>query len=203
MIFKKCKIRSWWSRYWLDSIWYQYQSNLRFSGYNNYASAHDIIFNSENGPRYNVNADFYDNYSAIELRDQWRVVNGEWIQVWSPNIKSQTIAFWWYSSNWQNYASSEYSIPVCYSTNFSIDIANNNIQLNLFATTGYDTNSWNLVPLANLSTGWHYFTLTYSNEQIIFYLDGIQTKTIDVTANNVLDYFLIQNSLLIGNPQFM
>lgn len=172
------------------------------SGYNNYGSIHNIDFSSENGPRYNVNADFYDNYSAIELQDRWRTVNGQWTQVWTPYIKSQTISFWWYSNNWQNYTSSEYGILVCNSTNFSIDIINNNIRLNLYTTTG-NTNSWNLIPLTNLNTGWHYFAFTYNNKQIIFYLDGIQTKTINITVNNVLDYFLIQDNMLIGNLQIM
>ena len=118
------------------------------SGYGNYSYPYGIYFISEQGPRYNVMADFSGagSSSSAEL----------------STSKGNTIAFWCSASNW-----SEYSLAggICQGSNWSITSYNNNLILELVShisaeNSNYNlsqTYSWTLMPTSSLGADWHYF----------------------------------------------
>lgn len=161
------------------------------SGYENHSYLYNIYFVSEQGPRYNVIADFSrgGNIASAELSAS----------------KGNTVAFWCSAPDW-----SEYSLDgaVCQGTNWGITSRNNNLILELVShrsaeNSDYNlsqTYSWTLMPTSSLGTDWHYFVLTYLNHEIKFYLDGILYQTINNISTDIADYFYTNSLSLASLP---
>lgn len=161
------------------------------SGYENHSYPNGIYFVSEQGPRYNVIADFSEEG-----------------HITSPELstsKGNTIAFWCSASNW-----SEYSLvgAICQGTNWSITSNNNNLILALLSHVSAENSNynlaqdytWTLMPTSSLGVDWHYFVLTYINHEIKFYLDGILYKTINNISTDIADYFYTNYLSLAALP---
>lgn len=161
------------------------------SGYGNYSYPYNIYFISEQGPRYNVMADFSEagNSSSAEL----------------STSKGNTIAFWCSASDW-----SEYNLDagICQGSNWCITSHDNNLILELVSHRSAENSdynlsqaySWTLMPTSSLSADWHYFVLTYLNHEIKFYLDGILYQTISNISTDIADYFYTNYLSLASLP---
>jgi len=114
-----------------------------------------------------------------------------------PNAQV-SLALWAYSSDWTSFSSWAALAGNTASGGYELIVHGGTGVLELEVKRN-DTYGIAEYPLANISSGWHHFAMTFDGRYSVLYIDGIAVDTDDAGANYPIQYSYPGNSTLIGD----
>ena len=157
------------------------------SGYNHQASNNNVISDSDS-PRYSQCMSFSGSSSYI------KVLENKWMAQYAEEM---TINLWAYAPNWSSVTNGGRIFSCTESGGFNIEggtsgywrfaiyVATNAAHTSHSYLSSVSSATSSMFYLADLSPGWHMFTIIYTTSGLTSFVDGVLHRNVDVTSYGV------------------